>query len=535
MDYPIWDVGIGGGVLMAIVAISHVIVAHFAIGGGLVIAVTETLSVKRNDFELRELARRGSLTLILISTVYGAISGVGIWVVAGLISPGAISSLIHNYVWGWAIEWTFFAIEIVAALIYYVTWGKVSKRAHLVVGWIYFVAAYLSLVIINGIITFMLTPGKWLETHAFWDGFFNPTYWPSLVLRTGITAIMATAILIFAARRAAPEARPRLTRYLGLWLLAGILVAYAGFRWWEGSLHDTALGLFSGDEPAVTALAATRSFALWALTAALVVGGLFLVVLPRAAKLPVAIVVAVAGFSFFGGYERLREGTRKPFLIHSYLFSNGLRVDDIARVNEVGMEAYSGWVALHSGDGDVAKGRAIFRAQCSSCHTLDGYQAIRPKLPTIADMLAFGTDRPPGSSVRVFEAECASCHVDYTYEEMKDAAPTAEDIEEDPEFGRDLVAAMISATLEKLRDMGEIYSSADRAKIIDTHETDYPFMPPLVGTDEDLEALAAYLTSLEMSDAGNELAAREEISADAVAAREGNSADTVAAQQGGER
>ena len=43
MDYPIWDVAMGGGVLMAIVAISHVIVSHFAIGGGLLIAVTETL------------------------------------------------------------------------------------------------------------------------------------------------------------------------------------------------------------------------------------------------------------------------------------------------------------------------------------------------------------------------------------------------------------------------------------------------------------------------------------------------------------
>jgi cytochrome bd-type quinol oxidase subunit 1 len=173
---------------------------HFAIGGGLVLVVTETLAVRRGDRAFRELARRGSLVLILISTVFGAISGVGIWVVAGLISPGAISALIHNYVWGWAIEWAFFAVEIVAALIYYSTWGKVSKGAHLAVGWIYFVSAYLSLVVINGILTFMLTPGRWLETGAFWDGFFNPGYWPALVLRTGICAIMATAFLLFLAR-----------------------------------------------------------------------------------------------------------------------------------------------------------------------------------------------------------------------------------------------------------------------------------------------------------------------------------------------
>ena len=36
MDYPIWDVAVGGGMVMAVVAIAHVIVSHFAIGGGLV-------------------------------------------------------------------------------------------------------------------------------------------------------------------------------------------------------------------------------------------------------------------------------------------------------------------------------------------------------------------------------------------------------------------------------------------------------------------------------------------------------------------
>ena len=97
MDYPIWELALGGGMLMAIVAIPHVIVAHFAVGGGLLIAVTETLAVKRNDPALRELARRSSLVLILVSTVFGAISGVGIWVVAGLISPGAISALIRSH------------------------------------------------------------------------------------------------------------------------------------------------------------------------------------------------------------------------------------------------------------------------------------------------------------------------------------------------------------------------------------------------------------------------------------------------------
>ena len=33
MDSPIWELAIGGGMFMAIVAIPYVIVSHFAIGG----------------------------------------------------------------------------------------------------------------------------------------------------------------------------------------------------------------------------------------------------------------------------------------------------------------------------------------------------------------------------------------------------------------------------------------------------------------------------------------------------------------------
>ena len=77
MDYPIWNLGLGGGVLIGIVAIAHVLVSHFAIGGGFAIAVIETLAVRRRNPAMRALAKRSSLMLILVSTVFGAISGVG--------------------------------------------------------------------------------------------------------------------------------------------------------------------------------------------------------------------------------------------------------------------------------------------------------------------------------------------------------------------------------------------------------------------------------------------------------------------------
>ena len=496
MDYPIWDITIGGSMLMAVVAIAHVIVSHFAIGGGLVIAVTETLSVRRSDPALRDLAKRSSLVLILISTVFGAISGVGIGVVAGLVSPGAISALIHTYVWGWAIEWVFFVLEIVAALVYYTTWDKISKKAHLLVGWLYVVGAYLSLVVINGIITFMLTPGRWLTTRAFWDGFFNPTYWPSLVLRTGICLMMATAFMVFPAMRAAAADRGRLVRYLGWWFVVGGVVAYGGYRWWEAALPESVLSLFRGASPALETLAATRHFALWSLTAALVIALVILLARPRLARPVTAVVLAVAAFAFFGGYERLREGVRKPFLIHSYMFSNGLLMDEIDHINQHGVLAKSGWAA-HAATADaVGTGRQVFRAQCASCHTLDGYQSIREALPSIDDVLRVTADTPAGAGAVAYAGECAPCHSDISYDDMKGMLPTADEVRADPEMIHDLNQGMIYATLVQLHEMGEAYLGADRARMIDTRELHSPYMPPFVGTEAELEALSEYLASL---------------------------------------
>jgi mono/diheme cytochrome c family protein len=495
MDYPVWDLAMGGGLLMALVAIPHVIVSHFAVGGGLLLAVTETLAIRRDDSELRDLARRSSLVLVLVSTVFGAVSGVGIWVVAGLISPAAISALIHTYVWGWAMEWVFFIIEIVAALIYYTTWGKISKRAHVVVGWIYFVAAYMSLVIINGIITFMLTPGRWLETHAFWDGFFNPTYWPSLVLRTGIAIMMATAFMVFPALRSSEPRRAGILRYLGWWFVFGALISYAGYRWWEAALPESVLHLFSGGSPALASLAATRSFALWSLTAALTVAVVILLAAPKVARGATLVVLAASAFAFFGGYERLREGARKPFLIHSHMFSNGLLLSDIEAVNSEGVLSHSGWAARGSED-QVAVGQRIFRTQCSSCHTLDGYQGIRAALPSFDDMASLAAATDAESAAKIFVGECAPCHSDLSGAEMQAMLPTPEEMADDPETIDDLNRGMITGAVMKLHAMGGVYLEAPAGTMIDTAALDTPYMPPLVGTDDELDALVAYLSAL---------------------------------------
>jgi hypothetical protein len=44
MNYPVWEVPYwGGGMLIGIIAIAHVFIAHFAVGGGLFLPLTERM------------------------------------------------------------------------------------------------------------------------------------------------------------------------------------------------------------------------------------------------------------------------------------------------------------------------------------------------------------------------------------------------------------------------------------------------------------------------------------------------------------
>ena len=59
MFYPQWEVPIiGGGLVIAIVAITHILIAHFAVGAGIFVAVTESRLARREDPLLRDFLQR---------------------------------------------------------------------------------------------------------------------------------------------------------------------------------------------------------------------------------------------------------------------------------------------------------------------------------------------------------------------------------------------------------------------------------------------------------------------------------------------
>jgi len=185
--YPLFEIPIvGGPILIAAIATFHIIPSHVATGAFWITYFIERKALRENRPELLEFLKKLSLSILIFCFVTGSLTGVGIWFAATVLSPRAISGLIHTYVWGWAAEWVFFVIEIVAIYVYYYTFDKINPKTHLRIGLIYAVAAWFSMVIITGILGFMLTPGGWLETGGFFAGFFNQTYWPQLLFRTAM-------------------------------------------------------------------------------------------------------------------------------------------------------------------------------------------------------------------------------------------------------------------------------------------------------------------------------------------------------------
>ena len=321
MNYPVWEVAFGAGLLIALVAILHVFVSHFAVGGGLFLVVTERRARRNNDLALLGWLKAHTKFFVLVTVVFGAISGVGIWFTIGLIGPTATSNLIHAYVWGWAIEWVFFFVEITAALLYLYGWDKLEARLHEWYGWIYFIAAFASMVIINGIITFMLTSGSWVKTHEFWKGFFNPTYFPSLAFRFAIAlALAGIYALITASVQKDAALKARLVRWSAWWIVPSLAVLPALGWWYIRRIPADVWASARGPMPTAT------HYALFAVILLGVTFALALLTLVRPGRMHLAfsLLVALVALGAMGSFEFVREAIRKPYVIANYLYANSL-------------------------------------------------------------------------------------------------------------------------------------------------------------------------------------------------------------------
>lgn len=456
MHYPVWYLPeLGGGILIALIAIFHVFISHFAVGGGLYLVLAEQKGLREHSQAILEFTRRHARFFLLVTMVFGSISGVGIWFIIALVNPAATSYLIHSFVFGWAAEWVFFVVEIAAAFVYFYLFGKMEWSSHLKVGYLYFFAAWMSLFLINGIIGVMLTPGSWAATGDFWQGFFNPSFWPSLAFRTFVAILLAGCYgCLSAAWSRDEEVRVKMTRFSGFWSLIAMFCAIPAGVWYLLVLPEGPRQLVLGKSPTIVLALEYGAVAVLLLLAITLVAA---VIRPQFNNRLVALAAMACAFVLLGSFEWTREAARRPYVINEVIYSNSIFKKDLEKLTADGFLASAVWVAHKrpGPDNRMAAGRELFIHQCYSCHTLGGgnndlaaqtasmsYPAlvaylgkmhtIRPFMPPFAGtpdearaLAAFlagevhgkevqepveQADDGPAGGQKLFDANCSSCH-----------------------------------------------------------------------------------------------------------------------------
>jgi hypothetical protein len=152
----------------------------------------------------------------------------------------------------------------------------------------------------------------------------------------------------------------------------------------------------------------TRIALLIIVTSATIVGVAYFLAYrnPRDFNLSHAIAILLLALIATGAGEYSREMLRKPYVIGRWMFSNGVRVPSVNRINQEGYLAHSNWV-WNDSNSSYSRGEAIYRGECGSCHTLGGYRPLKTLLTgrdraNIANFITMLHDYKPDSPYRRF-------------------------------------------------------------------------------------------------------------------------------------
>jgi cytochrome bd-type quinol oxidase subunit 1 len=385
MYYPWWYVpGLTAPMLIAVIAVVHVLVSHYAVGGGILIAIENQFALKTGDKPYRDYWHQHARFFVLLTVAFGAITGVGIWWTIALTSPLATEMLIRTFVFGWAIEWVFFVIEIVAAFIMYYFWTRLPEKTHIIITWIYALAAWISLVLITGITAFMLDSrglfAHWSDTKNFWHAFFNIQILPQTVIRTGGSVLLASLYVFLHAawtfrNDTANVLLEKVVRRMSRPLIFGIVTVFLGVVWWFALLSPSVL--LTMERAVLLNCLLTIFFALCGLITLLTVAGP--IRNPRSVNVGFAACLFIFGLTALSSAEFIREAVRKPWIVDQVILGNQIYADDVAERQKSGFLRESFWQKLPTEK--IELGGMVFMYHCNNCHATDhGLSAAGPLL-----------------------------------------------------------------------------------------------------------------------------------------------------------
>ncbi len=377
--YPVNDFSpLMKGMVIGGMGVVHVFLAQFAVGAGILMCYFQWLTQTGRVPETRRLMESYFTALVLVSFVLGALTGVGMWLTAIQVSPRTIGLMVKEFHWIWATEWTFFCLEIVSGYAFYRYGEAMGHRGRMGLLVLYASAAWFSLFWVNGILSWQLTPGSWAEKGSVWAGFFNPSFWPSLLFRTVVSATIAALVACLVVNTLGNlDARSRAVLIQrAAHLLAPMALMPLLAAWYLGVIPPESRTWALGGSAAMTL------FSSLAVAVSLLIGTYASVGLLRQSFSidgPGAALLCALAFGATAAGEFVREGVRKPYTVREVLYSNSIRPADVAmlrRIGSVARDPYPLRDAARYPNEQLRLGARVFRFQCSVCHTLTGANGL---------------------------------------------------------------------------------------------------------------------------------------------------------------
>src|ERR1051325_3015394 len=297
------------------------------------------------------------------------------WFTTIQVGARTIGLMIAEFHWLWATEWVWFAVEITAGYAFYRHGPRLAGRARLRLLALYALASWMSLFWINGILAWQLTPGRWLDGGGVWAGFFNPSFWPSLLFRTAVSTTLGALVgcIVINTMDIARERRAALIR-LASRFAAPIAAMPLLALWFVAVLPADSRSWLLGGSMAMTMFVAVAA------GASLLVGGYVIVgLLVQRLYINGATATLLLGLAFgaTAAGEFVREGARKPYTVRGVLYSTSIRPGEVAARRAPGATAGapSPLQAAYPSE-QLARGAKVERALCDACHTMRGANAL---------------------------------------------------------------------------------------------------------------------------------------------------------------
>lgn len=398
MHYPFWYVpGLTSPMWIAIVAVIHIYVAMYAVGGSILLASQTSLAYRIGDQSYLGYLRRHTWFFLLLTVVFGSLLGVGIWWTIGLASPLATEELIHVFVLGWAMEYVTFIVEILSLFVFFYYWGKLASKTHVQIGWIYAGAAFGSLFIITAITAFQLNTGSWNPPGSFWVAFFNPQSIPQIASRTGGSILLGALYFFLHSTiilKHDDPLRERVGKHSADWMVLGAALTIGGGLAWYFFLPASASAALVG-AAVLNVLVFIIFFATAGVVAITYLGPLRN---PQWLTPGFAILFFGLGLTATGAGEFIREAVRKPYIVYNRVLGNQVRPQEVPHLRRVGYLEGGLWTGTYIKrefpqvvtdgriDGDkllalppqmrIQVGKTIFMYHCNDCHAIEGYSSV---------------------------------------------------------------------------------------------------------------------------------------------------------------